>query len=31
MVEGRDNETVDELVDYLVEEVKSVVSKKMSA
>ena len=31
MVEGRDDETVDELVDYLVEEVKSVVSKKISA
>ena len=31
MVEGRDDQTVDELVDYLVEEVNSVVSAKASS
>lgn len=31
MVEGRDSDTVDELVEYLVEEVNSVVSSKTDA
>ena len=30
MVEGREDDTVDELVDFLVEEVKAVVAAKMS-